>query len=240
MMTRFLLALAFAGSLGAAVIEGDIRDITGTAPLNTSVSFVPLSFPIAHGPAVVAGPARTVPVRDGKFTNTFAPGEYRVRIGSFTFDIGVPDSTNTYTLPELATAGLTTYLWTNPLPYTVAAGSNVIILTNATTYTISATASGTGGTNYYLQNYWLLTNGVLVANPNPTTNEVALLPGSLATNTPTAGQMLYATDANTARWDDQPTGGSSLWSSVSGAIYPSGSTGTETGWTSEGGNIYPQ
>ena len=159
-MTRFLLALAFAGSLGAATIEGDIRDITGTAALNTAVRFTPLSFPTTDGDAVVAGPARTIVPREGKFTNTFAPGDYRVAIGSFTFDIGVPEGTNTYTLPELATAGLTTYLWTNPLPYTVAAGTNIVIQTNATTYTISAEASGTGGTNSIL---WAALDGDVTA-----------------------------------------------------------------------------
>jgi hypothetical protein len=52
--------------------------------------------------------------RSGLFTNTFSAGNYKVSVGSYDFYIGIPDDTNTYSLPDLATNGLLIYTYTNP------------------------------------------------------------------------------------------------------------------------------
>ena len=67
------------------------------------------------------------------------------------------------------------------------------------------------------------TNTIIYGAVTGTGGFVGIVPANLATNAPTAGQMLYTTSTNSAKWDAAPTGGGDpddAWTNiVSSGIY---------------------
>lgn len=155
----------------AATVTGTVQD-TGLQGLATTVTFTPLSTPLARPPVVVQSSVRIVTTDvSGSFTVNLAPGDYRTTIGTNTHDsflISVPEGNTTYSWTALAT-GVVTYHY----PWSPAYISQAIAQTRGDLFVFNGTnvvrlAPGTNGqflaansaTDAGLQWQTLTTNGL--------------------------------------------------------------------------------
>jgi hypothetical protein len=120
-MRRFailILALELQGR--AATITGNVQDITGS-PYSPPLRFLPLSTPLANGPATILDVPRSTPVVNGSFSIVLVGGLYNVDFGPPNKPMKIlvpPNDAGTYnfnTVANLAT-NLGTFVFTNTLP----------------------------------------------------------------------------------------------------------------------------
>lgn len=119
---RHLAILILAGALQtqAATITGNVQDITGS-PYSPPVRFLPLSTPLANGPATVLDVPRSAQVINGTFTIMLVGGLYNVDFGPPNKSVKIlvpPDDSGTYNFNSVANlaTNLGTFAFTNTLP----------------------------------------------------------------------------------------------------------------------------
>ena len=193
-------------SARAATVADDLRRASESAAI-TRVIFTPTNYPVASGSHLVLGGAISVTASNGLFSQRLAANDYVVSFvppaGSFI--ISVPESTNTFTLTDLA-VNLPSYTYTNPFPDQliskyVRLGTNLVALTNQAGLpgeylVLSATGTGTGGSmDYTVTNSFATTNYVKAAVSNAPTIYAPTILGSLnATDEAANFGLIYAQD----------------------------------------------
>jgi parallel beta-helix repeat protein len=92
----------------AAIVEGSVADILGIGVPWARIQFTPLSNPQAESGVIITSQPKTISsTADGLFSVPLEQGDYVVVIaGRDTFQISVPNTTNTYILQDLITTSL--------------------------------------------------------------------------------------------------------------------------------------
>lgn len=103
-----LLLLLPTPARAAAIVEGSVADILGIGVPWARIQFTPLSNPQAESGVIITSQPKTISsTADGLFSVPLEQGDYVVVIaGRDTFQISVPNTTNTYILQDLITTSL--------------------------------------------------------------------------------------------------------------------------------------
>lgn len=103
-----LLLLLPTPARAAAIVEGSVADILGIGVPWARIQFTPLSNPQAESGVIITSQPKTIAsTADGLFSVPLEQGDYVVVIaGRDTFQISVPNTTNTYILQDLITTSL--------------------------------------------------------------------------------------------------------------------------------------